>query len=157
MMHVWCNLVIPAQICVELSCRQDYVYGRTDGRTDIHRQRKHPIQAERPWCKNRQTITFYFESFFFKKLHIYYQSSTSLRGSQPCFIGDSQVMTVNSNVFFWLLVESTLTTPLSRELWMLLVRHLDRFDMAELPPHAPSAGGSFWCESLLDHAIKSNW
>ena len=34
----WCmfgaNLVIPAQICDELSCRQSKVYGRTDGRTD---------------------------------------------------------------------------------------------------------------------------
>ena len=28
------NLVIPAQICDELSCGQDKFYGRTDGRTE---------------------------------------------------------------------------------------------------------------------------
>ena len=47
----WCmfgaNLVIPAQICDELSCGQDKVYGRTDGRTDgqadRRRQRQYPF------------------------------------------------------------------------------------------------------------------
>ena len=31
---VGANLVIPAQICEELLCRQSKVYGQTEGRTD---------------------------------------------------------------------------------------------------------------------------
>ena len=34
------NLVIPAQICNELSCGQGKVYGQTGGRTERHRQRQ---------------------------------------------------------------------------------------------------------------------
>ena len=41
------NLLIPAQICDELSCGQGKVYGRTDGRTDRQterrRQRQYPF------------------------------------------------------------------------------------------------------------------
>ena len=43
----WCkfgaNLVIPAQICDELSCGQSNVYGRTDGQTGRRRQRQYPF------------------------------------------------------------------------------------------------------------------
>ena len=37
------NLMIPAQICDELSCRQGKVYGRTDRQTDGHRQQQYPF------------------------------------------------------------------------------------------------------------------
>ena len=44
---VGANLVIPAQICDELSCEQARVYGQTDGRTDRptgrRRQRQYPF------------------------------------------------------------------------------------------------------------------
>ena len=40
------NLVIPAQICDELSCRQDKVYGRTDTGNSI------ALRPERPRGKN---------------------------------------------------------------------------------------------------------
>ena len=43
----WCmlgvNLVIPVQICHELSCGQGKVYGQTDRQTDGHRQRQYPF------------------------------------------------------------------------------------------------------------------
>ena len=43
----WCmfgaNLVIPTQICDELSCGQGKVYGRTVGQTDRRRQRQYPF------------------------------------------------------------------------------------------------------------------
>ena len=43
----WCmfgaNLVIPAQICDELSCGQGNVYGRMDRQTGRHKQRQYPF------------------------------------------------------------------------------------------------------------------
>ena len=43
------NLMIPAQICDELSCGQGDVYGQTDGRTDGQTQAtKIPFRHERP-------------------------------------------------------------------------------------------------------------
>ena len=48
------NLLIPAQICDELSCGQCKVYGRTDGRT---RATTLPLRPERPrGKKNRERI-----------------------------------------------------------------------------------------------------
>ena len=37
------NLMIPAQICDELSSGQGKVNGHTDGRMDRHRQRQYPF------------------------------------------------------------------------------------------------------------------
>ena len=44
MRHFWCNLVIPAQICDESSCRQvKFTAVQTDGWADRHRQQQHPF------------------------------------------------------------------------------------------------------------------
>ena len=45
------NLVIPAQICDELSCGQGKVYGRTDGQMQATTILLRP---ERPWGKNAE-------------------------------------------------------------------------------------------------------
>ena len=58
------NLVIPAQMCDELSCGKGKVYGRTDGQTDRQTDRQTdgrtdgqthattiPLGPERPWGK----------------------------------------------------------------------------------------------------------
>ena len=48
------NLVILTQICDELSCGQDKVYGRTDGRTDGRTQAPAiPLRPERPRGKKQ--------------------------------------------------------------------------------------------------------
>ena len=52
------NLVIPVQICDELSCGQAKVYGRTDGRTDGQTQATTiPLRPERPRGKNGFWVT----------------------------------------------------------------------------------------------------
>ena len=42
-MHILCNLVIPVQVCDELSCRQGKVYRRMDAQMDRHRQWLYPF------------------------------------------------------------------------------------------------------------------
>ena len=53
----WCmfdaNLVIPAQICDELSHGKGKVYGWMDGRTDRRRQQQYPFDLKGQWVKRR--------------------------------------------------------------------------------------------------------
>ena len=82
----WCKfgakLVIPAQICDELSCGQGKVYGRTDRRTD--RQTDWRRQRQRP--RGNKTITsFHGNTFVIIKLHIL--NAISIREWNSSFVG----------------------------------------------------------------------
>ena len=51
------NLVIPAQICDELTRGQGEVHGRTDRQMDRRRQRQYPFGLKGQGVKNGHTIT----------------------------------------------------------------------------------------------------
>ena len=71
------NLVIVDQICDELLCEQDKVYGRTDGQRDRRRQRQYPFGLKGQGVKTK--MCYLIDKVYDAKIHSCLQWKIILR------------------------------------------------------------------------------